>query len=132
MFHKVVSTDTSLRGWGALCDGTVVRGLDVSAVQAAHNHLELLAAILALQHFRPLLTSQHILVRTDNTMVDSYINKQGETRSLTLLELMHSLLMWGSAHFLALRATHVLGCLNPRADLLSQGGPLVREWRLHP
>lgn len=42
------------------------------------------------------------------------------------------LIVWGSAHFLSLRATHVAGILNRGADLLSRGNPLCEEWRLHP
>ena len=127
--HKVVSTDASLRGWGALCEGAAVRGVWTPAQCRLHiNHLELLATLLALKHFRPVLTG---LIRTDNTTVVSYINKQGGTRSLPLLKLSHSLLLWCSAHFLSLRATHVPGHLNLGPHLPSRGGPLVREWRLH-
>ncbi|XP_028306693.1 uncharacterized protein LOC114465708 [Gouania willdenowi] len=132
-FRKVVTTDASLMGWGALCNGAAVRGLWTSVQSRLHiNYLEMLAAFLALKYFRSVLSDQHVLIRTDNTTVVSYINRQGGTRSLPLLKLTHSLLMWGSVHFLSLRATHVPGRLNLGADLLSRGGPLVREWRLHP
>ncbi|KAL3976218.1 tctex1 domain-containing protein 2 [Sarotherodon galilaeus] len=133
LFRKVVSTDASLRGWGALCEGASVRGIWSTAQRQLHiNHLELLAVFLALKHFRPVLEGQHVLVRTDNSTVVSYINRQGGTRSLPLLKLSRSLLLWCSVHFLSLRATHVPGHLNLGPDLLSRGGPLVREWRLHP
>ncbi|XP_076603674.1 uncharacterized protein LOC143330800 [Chaetodon auriga] len=132
-FRKVVSTDASLRGWGALCEGVAVRGVWTPAQCRLHiNRLELLATLLALKHFCPVLTGHHVLIRTDNTTVVSYINKQGGTRSLPLLKLSHSLLLWCSTHFLSLRATHVPGHLNLGLDHLSRGGPLVREWRLHP
>ena len=131
--RKVVSTDASLQGWGALCEGEAVRGVWSSAQRRLHiNHLELLATFLALKHFCPVLMDHHVLVRTDNTTVVSYINRQGGTRSLPLLELSRSLLLWCSVHFLSLRATHVPGHLNLGPDLLSRGGPLAREWRLHP
>ncbi len=132
-FRKVVSTDASLRGWGALCEGAAVRGVWTPAQCRLHiNHLELLATLLALKHFQPVLTGHHVLIRTDNTTVVSYINKQGGTSSPPLLKLSHSLLLWSSAHFLSLRATHVPRHLNLGRDLLSRGGPLVKEWRLHP
>ncbi|XP_076746637.1 uncharacterized protein LOC112431703 [Maylandia zebra] len=133
LFRKVVSTDASLSGWGALCEGASVRGIWSAAQRQLHiNHLELLAVFLALKRFRPVLQGQHVLVRTDNSTVVSYINRQGGTRSLPLLQLSRSLLLWCSVHFLTLRATHVPGHLNLGPDLLSRGGPLVREWRLHP
>ncbi|KAL3966727.1 ryanodine receptor 1 [Sarotherodon galilaeus] len=125
LFRKVVSTDASLRGWGALCEGASVRGIWSAAQRQLHiNHLELLAVFLALKHFRPVLEGQHVLVRTDNSTVVSYINRQGGTRSLPLLKLSRSLLLWCSVHFLSLRATHVPGHLNLGPDLLSRGGPL--------
>lgn len=40
--------------------------------------------------------------------------------------------MWGIGHLVSLRAVHGPGQLNGGADLLSRGGPQVREWRLHP
>ncbi|XP_063350743.2 uncharacterized protein LOC134642723 [Pelmatolapia mariae] len=126
LFRKGVSTDASLRGWGALCEGASVRGIWSAAQRQLHiNHLELLAVFLALKHFRPVLEGQHVLVRTDNSTVVSYINRQGGTRSLPLLKLSRSLLLWCSVHFLSLRATHVPGHLNLGPDLLSRGGPLV-------
>lgn len=69
---------------------------------------------------------------TDNLTVVSYINRQGGIRSLPLLKLSRSLLLWRSVHFLSLRATHVPGHLNLGPDLPSRGCPLVRDWRLHP
>ncbi|XP_053354207.1 uncharacterized protein LOC128526406 [Clarias gariepinus] len=132
-FRKVVSTDASLSGWGALCDGSAIRGAWSQEQRRLHiNYLELLAVFLALRHFRLALTGHHVLIRTDNTTVVSYINRQGGTRSLPLLKLSHSLLLWSTVHLLSLRATHIPGHLNLGADLLSRGGPLVREWRLHP
>ena len=42
-FHKVVFTDASLRGWGALCKGAAVRGFWTLAQCRRHfNHQELL------------------------------------------------------------------------------------------
>ncbi|XP_013874757.1 uncharacterized protein LOC106525168 [Austrofundulus limnaeus] len=132
-FRKVVSTDASLVGWGALCDGAAVSGVWTLKQSRLHiNCLELLAVLLALKQFCPVLQNQHVLIRTDNTTVVSYINRQGGTRSLPLLELSHTLLQWCNVHFLSIRATHVPGRLNLGPDLLSRGRPMVREWRLHP
>ncbi|XP_027901587.1 uncharacterized protein LOC114162038 [Xiphophorus couchianus] len=132
-FRKVLSTDASLKGWGAICDGVAVRGVWTLSQSKLHiNYLELRAVLLALRHFCKVLMNQHVLIRTDNTTVVSYINRQGGTHSLPLLKLSHRLLQWCSIHFLSVKATHIPGHLNLGADLLSRGGPLVREWRLHP
>ncbi|KAL2095325.1 hypothetical protein ACEWY4_010044 [Coilia grayii] len=75
---------------------------------------------------------QHVLVKTDNTTVVAYINRQGGTRSLKLHRLAKKLLLWCSTRFLSVRATHVPGVLNRGADLLSRGNPLYGDWTLHP
>ncbi len=41
------------------------------------NPLELGAVFLALKDFRPQLEQRHVLIRTDNMSVVSYINHQG-------------------------------------------------------
>ncbi len=48
------------------------------------NRLELEAVFLALKVFQPQLEQQHVLIRTDNTSMVSYINHQGGIRSRAL------------------------------------------------
>lgn len=83
-------------------------------------------------HFCPVLRGQHVLVSADKSTEVSYINREGGRRSLPLLNLSYSLLLWCSVRFMSLRAAYVMGHLNLGPDLLSTGGPLVREWRFHP
>lgn len=130
--RKVVTTDASLGGWGAVFQGRSVNGRWTPRLRKLHiNMLELMAVFLALKHFLPFLEGFHVLVRTDNTTVVAYVNRQGGTRSLQLHNLARKLLVWGAAHFSSLRATHVPGVLNVGADLLSRGNPLYGEWVLH-
>ena len=68
----MLATDASLTGWGAVMSGHPARGL-----WRHINCLEMLAILQALNHFLPDLRSHHVLVRTDNTTVVSYINHQG-------------------------------------------------------
>ncbi|KAL0162443.1 hypothetical protein M9458_041839, partial [Cirrhinus mrigala] len=112
-------------GMGSCFSGQIDKRLHI-------NMLELMAVFLALKHFRPFLEGFHVLVRTDNTTVVAYINRQGGTRSLQLHNLARKLIVWSAAHFSSLRATHVPGVLNVGADLLSRGNPLYGEWVLHP
>ncbi|KAL6475051.1 hypothetical protein MHYP_G00160910 [Metynnis hypsauchen] len=119
--------------WGATLMGRAVNGMWPPQLSQAHiNYLELLAVFLAVKHFRKLLQGQHVLIKTDNSTVVAYINRQGGTRSLRLHRLTRKLVLWCGTRFLSLRATHVLGILNRGADLLSRGNPLYRDWRLHP
>lgn len=130
--RKVITTDASLWGWGATYEGRTVSGKWSSQMQLRHiNYLELQAVSLALKHFLPLIRGQHVLVRTDNTTVVAYVNKQGGLRSHQLHMLAHRLIIWASSHLLSLRATHVPGLLNRGADLLSRGSPRYKDWKLH-
>ena len=96
------------------------------------NCLELLAVHLALRRFRAMLKDQHVLVRTDNTVIVAYINHQGGLRSRRMSQLARHLLLWSQKHLRSLRAIHIPGDLNRAADELSRIQPLSGEWRLHP
>ena len=73
------------------------------------------------------------MIATDNTTVDSYINKQGGTRSHTFSRLVVELFMWLQAQNIVVRARHIPGCLNVIADHLSRPNqPIPTEWSLHP
>ena len=74
-----------------------------------------------------------VMIATDNSTVVSYINKQGGTRSHTLLRLVVELFMWLQAQNIVVRARHIPGCLNVIADHLScPNQPITTEWSLHP
>ena len=128
-----MTTDASLSGWGATMLGRTVNGKwDRSLARSHINVLELWAVFLALKHFLPFLQGHHVLVKTDNSTVVAYINRQGGTRSLQLHGLARRVILWSSTQLLSRRATHVPGVLNRGADLLSRGNPLYGEWRIHP
>ena len=131
--RTVVSTDASTAGWGAVCLGVPASGLWSESQRRWHiNRLELEAVSLALQAFRSKLERQHVLIRTDNTSVVSYINRQGGVHSRALFKQAASLLLWADRHFLSIRAAHIPGILNRGADMLSRNGIPQGEWRLHP
>ncbi|KAL0194522.1 hypothetical protein M9458_008094, partial [Cirrhinus mrigala] len=66
--HVVVHTDASTTGWGAVCNGQAASGSWTGPRLLWHiNCLELLAVLLALRRFIPMLRHKHVLVRTDNT-----------------------------------------------------------------
>ncbi|KAI2645853.1 Transposon Ty3-G Gag-Pol polyprotein [Labeo rohita] len=131
--RKVVTTDVSLSGWGAVCEGRIAKGKWPISLRRAHiNYLELLTVFLALKHFVQFLRNHHVLIRSDNTTTVAYVNRQGGTRSPQLHSLAQKLIVWGRKHFHSLRATHVPGIMNAGADLLSRGNPRYSEWSLHP
>ncbi len=65
-------------------------------------------------------TGCHVLVRTDNSTVVSYMNRQGRLHSRPLCRLARRVLLWAQTKFPSIRAVHVPGRLNSGADLLSR------------
>ena len=131
--RKMITTDASLKGWGATLEGRTASGLwDLSLKKAHINYLELMAVFLALKHFRSLISGCHVLVRTDSTTTMSYVNKQGGLHSPVLDGLARRLVLWCDTHLASIRAIHVPGSLNSGADLLSRGVPRYSDWSLHP
>ncbi|KAL0154035.1 hypothetical protein M9458_050694 [Cirrhinus mrigala] len=120
--HLVVST-----GWGAVCNGQAASGSWTGPRLQWHiDCLELLAVLLALRRFRPMLRHKHVLVRTDSTATVAYINHQGGLRSRRMSQLARHLTWLKS-----LRAVHIPGELNRAADQLSRQSTHPGEWRLH-
>ncbi len=120
---KVVSTDSSLTGWGTVMDGRFARGL----WQAQHsswyiNCLEMLAVYKTLRSFLPDLSGHHVLIRADNMSVVLYLNHQGGLRSRPLCRLAHQILLWSKGKLSSLRVMHVPRDQNRGADVLSRQG----------
>ncbi len=132
--HRVMlTTDASFTGSGAVMIGRSARGLwEGHHLTWQINCLEMFAVFRALKHFLPELREHHVLVRTDNTSVVSYINQQGGLRSRPLYRLAQQILLWAQGKFLSLRAVYIPGHLNQGADILSRQGLRPGEWRLHP
>ena len=130
---KVLTTDASLTGWGAVLEGRTAKGTWSPALRTKHiNYLELMAVLLALKRFEPLVSGCHVLIRTDNTATMYYINKQGGLVSPTLDALARELTLWCDSRLESIRASHVAGRQNSGADLLSRGRYHYDDWSLHP
>ncbi len=127
-------TDASTAGWGAHIDENLVSGLWSTEQQLLHiNNLEMLAVILALQHFHHLVTGHRVLVMTDNTTVVGQIRNQGGTHSIELYELTKQLLQWTDQNGVTLTPRHIPGHLNVIADRLSRENQIIQtEWSLAP
>jgi len=86
--RKVISTDASNSGWGAVCEGSPAAGQWSSHESSLHiNCLEMIAVENALLFFLPRIHGHHVLIRSDNMAVVSYINRQGGVRSKNLFHL---------------------------------------------
>ena len=129
-----IFTDASNQGWGAHMGDSKILGTWTLTDRKLHiNCLEFKAVTFALQHWAPLLQGRQVMVATDNSTVVSYINKQGGTRSSTLLLLNVDLFLWLESQSIIVQARHIPGCLNVIADHLSRPNqPIPTEWSLHP
>ena len=78
------------------------------------------------------MKEKNILLRTDNSTVVAYINKEGGTRSLPLCRLAWEIFQWAIEYGVDLRVAHIPGKRNMIADNLSRGrkGPKLTEWVL--
>ncbi len=131
--RKVVMTDASNTGWGALCEGKPTFGHWSKAEKGFHiNCLEMLAVCRACQFFLPDLIGRHVLIRSDNMSVVSYINHRGGVSSKRFFILAERLLEWAQLNLRSLRAAHLPGRLNQGADMLSRSNVPSEEWMLHP
>ncbi len=91
--RKVVLTDASSLGWGALCDGKSAFGPWSKKEGYLHiNCLEMLAVWSGLRTFLPDLRGHHVLIRSDSMTVVFYINLQGGLASRHLFILAECLL----------------------------------------
>ena len=125
-------TDASNLGWGAHSGSLTASGIWPPHMASLHiNLLELEAVVLALRQFSHSLSGKRILLRTDNTTVTCYINRQGGARSRPLSIRAEELLLWCQAQNISLQAKHVPGKFNTLADSLSRSHSILQtEWTL--
>jgi ribonuclease HI len=116
-----MTTDASLKAWGAHIQGIKVQGPWTKHQKSHHiNVLELLAVQKGLKVFQHKLKNRSVLIQTDNTTVLNYINKLGGTRSPQLCQITWEMLNWCILHRIQLQAVHIPGVLNVLADRLSR------------
>ena len=129
----IIETDASQTGWGARC-GNLQTGGPWSPKEAAMhiNCLELLAATLAIQTFAKRKENVLIHLKMDSTSALTYINKMGGTVSPDLNRLTKELWSWCLTKNVTLRASHLPGILNKRADEESRIMKDRSDWMLCP
>ena len=91
------------------------------------------AVSLALRSFKDQCQNQTVLIAADNSTVVAYLNKQGGTHSVEMCALQWKIMTWCHHYHITLKARHIPGCLNVKADLLSRSNQVKStEWSLHP
>ncbi|CAB3993566.1 reverse transcriptase [Paramuricea clavata] len=130
----VITTDASMRGWGAVCQGVHTRGLwTPQAATSLHiNALELKAAFCAVRAFIAKKTQLHVHLRMDNKTAITYILKMGGTRSPILLRIAQELWDYALQNQISLTAEYLLGESNHEADWESRHYQDPSDWKLNP
>ena len=118
-------TDASHYGWGAHLEPTTLsfHGRWTENQSQLHiNMLEMMAIRLALKQAKTFIHHSCIMISTDNTMVVSYINKQGGTHSPNLCVEVWKILNWCLEQDIVIRVRvrHIPGKFNILADRLSR------------
>jgi hypothetical protein len=73
-----ITTDASMRGWGAVLGVIRIGGRWKAEKQSNHiNTLKMMAIFLALKSFTAEISNNHIMILCDNTTAESYITKMG-------------------------------------------------------
>ena len=105
-----IFTDASNSGWGAWTSSNSVSGKWSESENEFHiNALELLAVLYAFQSLYRTTYSCSILVKSDNSTVGAYINKQGGTTCRKLCNLAIELWEFCVVRNIRLAASHVAG-----------------------
>ena len=129
----VITSDASLKGWGAACQERTTGGLWSTEEACFHiNLLELKAAYLALQCFLKETVSTHVLMRLDNRTAIAYLNRMGGPSYSPLCQLAIDIWNWCLARQITLHAEYLPGTENTRADWESRHHHDSSNWKLCP
>ncbi|KAJ8978475.1 hypothetical protein NQ317_006752 [Molorchus minor] len=131
-FDLEISTDASLSGWGAYCQGESVSGWWSVEDKTHHiNILELKAIFFGLKCFAKDLNCRNILIRTDNTTALACINKMGSVQHEMLNTLTRDIWLWCENKKLWIFASYISSKENWKADLASRSLQSQTEWSLN-
>ena len=126
-------SDASNSGWGAWYSNHSVYGSWSPAESEEHINIRELRSVLFsfLSLFRTTFSCS-ILIRSDNSTVVSYINKQGGTSCRILCDLTLELWDFCVSRDINISALHIAGELNIRADKLSRLKLTDHDYSLSP
>ena len=127
--RATITTDASTSGWGATWGRRQASGKWSAEDRLCHiNALETEAVCQAVHLWAAPLRGHYVTVRSDNTTTVAYINREGGTKSPSLLSRTWDLLLLCERLQIKLQASHLAGSLNFTADALSRLD--VKEWTL--
>ena len=126
-----ITTDSSLKMWGAHTDVNECGGIWDNAEKTIHiNTLETKAILLGLQALGNYFDSCHIRIQTDSKVAMAYINNKGGLVSRQCNSLALQIWEWAINRNCHLSAIHIAGKDNLKADYLSRNQDNSSEWSL--
>ena len=129
----VITSDASIQGWGAVCQGVRTGGRWTAEESQSHiNMLELKAAFLAIQSFLKEQEAVNVLVRLDSRTAIAYLNRIGSSSLTPLCRLAIQVWDWCLARQIVLRAEYLPGVENTTADWESRHHQDSSDWQLCP
>ncbi|XP_044586107.1 uncharacterized protein LOC123266143 [Cotesia glomerata] len=130
-YRLEIFSDASLTGWGAHCNGENAHGFWTQAERKLHiNHLEIIAAFLALKCFAKDYKNCEILLRIDNTTAISYINRMGGVQYVELNKRARDIWTWCEERKIWIFASYIPSRENTEADRESRRANVDTEWEL--
>jgi hypothetical protein len=126
-----ITTDASLLGWGAECNGISSGGTWTKLEATNHiNYLEMLAILFGLQTFAKDKENTHIRIRCDNTTAVNIIKNMGTSHSEKCNKLAKAIWEWCISRSIWISLAHIPGKLNFVADFESRRNQRESEWML--
>ncbi|OXA44814.1 Protein P [Folsomia candida] len=118
---KVIFSDSSPLGWGAVCGDKEARGNFSPEDQLLHiNVLELMAVFYGINSFAKDAFNEYIQLRVDSSTAMAYVNNFGGCRSQDLHNIAKNIWVWCQERNIILHATYINTQHNVDADRLSR------------
>ena len=127
-----ITTDTSMRGWGAVLGAISIGGRWSSEEQSNHiNILEMMAIFLALKSFTAKISNNYNMILCDNTTAVSYITKMGGIKSTSCNKVRKQIWLFCIKNKIWLSCSHIPGKQHILADFKSMKFNDQLEWKLN-
>ena len=128
-----MTTDASLKGWGASCQGQRTEGSWSITEKDLHiNVLEIIAVKYAILTFTKIKKPRLIHLKMDNIVALTYLLKMGGTRNIRLIQETKEIWNYLIGHGIMITVEYLPSHLNVIADQESRNCVDKSEWKLSP
>lgn len=84
-----------------------------------------------LKAFKPAIQGRDVKIQSENATTVAYLNRQGGTKSQSLMGLTETILLWAELNIRSISGIHLKGTDNTLADFLSRKTIKQTEWSLN-